>query len=564
MASTQLHRATQATQANEYRRIGPPGTGKTTWIVGQIERAVDAYVRRTGRLAAECGDVLVSSLTRSAAAEVRSRGIEIPPTTIRTLHSHAYHALGEPAMCVGRTELADFNAWCQPGHRVRFSSAADSREEDGEPDSNESPDFDWLHDYHCHRARLQPREQWSTGLQAFAAEYEQWKRLTGLADFSDLIERAYRDCDSAPGKPSIIFVDEAQDHDRSELRLVRKWALEADKLIVVGDPWQNLYEWRGSEPSAFFETEIPDGHQKTLDQSYRVPRAVHSIATRLLDQCLDNGPSQDYLWRPRDADGLVTHGWYHFTRGSADQLVHEVCARESAGKSVMILATCQYQLTAVCAALKRAAVPYWNPLSLARGMFNPLHPKYGTPTHIRVQAYLRPDRKHFGERARSWTWSELSSWMELVRVSQVLTRGELQTIDTHTKQDGDAKVPADRLHTLFAPGVFDRAANLNLDWLILVAKPEAAHKIEYIKAIIDARGIKGLRERPRVIVGTIHSVKGGEADCVFLSPWLSRSALLEYTEHRRDAIWRQFYVGMTRAREELILCGGRDGQSISW
>jgi superfamily I DNA/RNA helicase len=73
-----------------------------------------------------------------------------------------------------------------------------------------------------------------------------------------------------------------------------------------------------------------------------------------------------------------------------------------------------------------------------------------------------------------------------------------------------------------------------------------------------------LREDPRVIVGTIHSVKGGEADTVMVLPDLSGAAYFGPPDrtgtgwdaggaHRHPAL-RLFYVAFTRARERLVLC----------
>jgi superfamily I DNA/RNA helicase len=65
-----------------------------------------------------------------------------------------------------------------------------------------------------------------------------------------------------------------------------------------------------------------------------------------------------------------------------------------------------------------------------------------------------------------------------------------------------------------------------------------------------------LKQTPRAIVGTIHSVKGGEADVVFLFPDLSRSAAKAYDGQgsTRDSVIRLFYVGVTRAREAVYIC----------
>jgi len=67
-----------------------------------------------------------------------------------------------------------------------------------------------------------------------------------------------------------------------------------------------------------------------------------------------------------------------------------------------------------------------------------------------------------------------------------------------------------------------------------------------------------------VIVGTIHSVKGGEADVVCLFPDLSGEGDAAYQQAGapRDSVIRQFYVGMTRARETLYICQQESGMAV--
>ena len=64
-------------------------------------------------------------------------------------------------------------------------------------------------------------------------------------------------------------------------------------------------------------------------------------------------------------------------------------------------------------------------------------------------------------------------------------------------------------------------------------------------------------DEPRLIVSTIHGAKGGEADCVFLFKQLSNAGLESWNSNvkSRDEIIRTFYVGLTRARETLYVCG---------
>ena len=74
----------------------------------------------------------------------------------------------------------------------------------------------------------------------------------------------------------MIFADEAQDLNRMQLSLVRKWGDRAEYFIVAGDDDQTIYAFTGATPEAFLDPDIPDDHKIILKQSYRVPRAVHA------------------------------------------------------------------------------------------------------------------------------------------------------------------------------------------------------------------------------------------------------------------------------------------------
>jgi len=89
-------------------------------------------------------------------------------------------------------------------------------------------------------------------------------------------------------------------------------------------------------------------------------------------------------------------------------------------------------------------------------------------------------------------------------------------------------------------------------------------KIQFPLAVAHARGPSALEEPPRVTVGTIHSVKGGEADVVFLFPDLSPAGDTAYLRHGppRDSVIRLFYVGMTRARHTLYVCQRESSMAI--
>jgi superfamily I DNA/RNA helicase len=106
-------------------------------------------------------------------------------------------------------------------------------------------------------------------------------------------------------------------------------------------------------------------------------------------------------------------------------------------------------------------------------------------------------------------------------------------------------------------GAFEGDYRMLLDWWRRRVSADVQKRIQYPVEIASARGPRALLETPKAIVGTIHSVKGGEADVVFLFPDLSDSGMTAYRRHGppRDAVTRTFYVGITRARETLYICG---------
>ena len=154
------------------------------------------------------------------------------------------------------------------------------------------------------------RDLWPVMLREFEQQWTTYKQANGLLDFTDLIDACLSDVYTAPKNPSVIFADEAQDLNKMQLTLIRKWGRRAEYFIVAGDDDQTIYSFTGATPEAMLDPEIPLDHKIILKQSYRVPQAVHSLANGLIHQ-VTRRQEKDYLARAEA--GSVER----LTRGSA-------------------------------------------------------------------------------------------------------------------------------------------------------------------------------------------------------------------------------------------------------
>ena len=150
-------------------------------------------------------------------------------------------------------------------------------------------------------------------------------------------------------------------------------------------------------------------------------------------------------------------------------------------------------------------------------------------------------------------------WAEWLSPKGILRTGARELIEA---SDDSLAVTTERLSELFEAAALESllAASGNpeqlLQWWARRVAPAFHARVQFPVAAAMAGGPDALEESPRVIVGTIHSVKGGEADVVFLFPDVSPAGDAAYQKHgpQRDSVIRLFYVGMTRARHTLYIC----------
>ena len=121
--------------------------------------------------------------------------------------------------------------------------------------------------------------------------YEQLLQFQSFVDFEDLIfQTVYRlekDLDLRDryiGRFSDIFIDEYQDINAGQYRLVRLLAGDLANICIIGDPDQSIYGFRGSDVACFkwFMKDFPDFQTVLLRKNYRSTRTILEISTQVI------------------------------------------------------------------------------------------------------------------------------------------------------------------------------------------------------------------------------------------------------------------------------------------
>ena len=511
--------------------IGPPGTGKTTFILDKIEEHLANDI--------SIDEIAFFSFSNKAVDEAKQRASEkfkIASSQLEnfsTLHSFALRQMG-----LTREHIMSNNDWRNISNELRININVSN---DDDIFFNNYDDK-YIHLIEKAKRRDVPlRDCWAMfakdiiwhkleyidkGLKEYkSVGYEQFTSGTNgylvkdqgpKVDFTDLITNYVKGSFFKSFK--VVFFDESQDMSTIQWKMAEKIWSNSEKSYVAMDPNQAIYTWADADVSRALQVKEEAKNLIVLDESKRVPKKVWEIVNRVEEQIAS---SRDIKWSPANRDGSVEfiRGMFHLNMDEGSWLLmgrtrtirddmEEVMRKKNVFFRVK-LKDSKYRYS--IGTKERNAILTWK--DLMRSETNEV------PIRLIENLY-----KCLGK--------------------EFVARGNKKLITEQRKNFPDKKLSFNNLKDDFG-----LLAEFGTPWAEVMTTINTETKA-YLENL-ETRG-ENLALEPRVTLSTIHQQKGGEADNVVVSLDIGKMA---YEEYRVNPVneHRLFYVAFSRAKENLYI-----------
>lgn len=332
-------------------------------------------------------------------------------------------------------------------------------------------------------------------------------RIGNLEDANDVVARAAEMINQGEVEPNkigktVLVIDEAQDMSAEEYALVR--ALMANnedmRVIAVGDDDQNIYEFRGSDSKYLYQlSQEPSCRFIEMTDNYRSSHHVVDFANdfaRYISKRMKTSP----IASVRTEEGLV-QVTRHTSQYMYEPLVNELKTNRDKGITCILTQTNE-EAVIIVALLRKSGIQSKLIQSMEGFHFSNLAEVKYLLKYIskRVTTPLIPDE--VWEEAKKATFNMYDGSLCLQYVERCVQMFE---------QTNRAKYRTDLWEFVFESSVEDFCSISSGD----------------------------------VIVSTIHKAKGREFDDVYM--------LIGDSPYKNEQLFRQYYVGMTRAKNRLFI-----------
>jgi len=159
---------------------------------------------------------------------------------------------------------------------------------------------------------IETPDAWSEVVRRVYTAYEERLHQANALDFGDLIYRTVRALETdevfraeVVGRFSHVLVDEFQDTNQAQFRLVRLLAEGHRNLSVVGDDDQSIYRWRGADRRNIldFRASFHDATLVKLEQNYRSTKRILRSANAVITRNTEREPKE--LWTDNEEGDAV-------------------------------------------------------------------------------------------------------------------------------------------------------------------------------------------------------------------------------------------------------------------
>jgi superfamily I DNA/RNA helicase len=213
-----------------------------------------------------------------------------------------------------------------------------------------------------------PADEYDGATEQVYPKYQEMLRACAAFDFDDLIVEPVRLFEKDQGvgerwasKYRYVMVDEFQDTNAAQLRMVKHLVSQHGNLCVVGDDDQSIYSWRGADPTNIlrFAELFPGAKVVKLEQNYRSTKTILTAANTVIANNKNRHGKE--LWSEVKGNDPIIHAVALTPEDEAKWVAREIHQLHKDGRpwdSIAIMYRSNLQAKIVEEELRTASIPY--------------------------------------------------------------------------------------------------------------------------------------------------------------------------------------------------------------